>query len=144
MNRMAKRKQRTTSMLRTTSITSIAVVVRGLLFGDQGLGATLPVPCRAGSCAPKTAVPGFTTARRGFETSGKATAVQSGNTLTVSPASNQAILNWSSFNVSADGKVVFQQPSSSSIALNKIYQNSPSTIFGQLTANGQVYLLNPN
>ena len=38
----------------------------------------------------------------------------------------------------------FQQPGSTSIALNKIYQNSPSSIFGSLSANGQVYLLNPN
>ncbi len=87
--------------------------------------------------------PGFTQPG-GFVTSGQATAVQSGNTLTVNQTSAQAILNWSSFNVSADGKVVFQQPGATSVALNKIFQASPSAIFGQISANGQIYLINPN
>src|SRR5262249_7623441 len=63
---------------------------------------------------------------------------------TVNQATNQAILNWSSFNISADGKVQFVQPGANSVALNRIYQQNPSSIFGQLTANGQVYLVNPN
>jgi filamentous hemagglutinin len=114
-----------------------------LLCGSASVtAATLPVPCTSASCASNT-TPGFT-APAGFVTSGQATATQSGNTLTVSQASTQAILNWSSFNVSADGKVVFQQPGATSIALNKIYQASPSSIFGQISANGQIYLINPN
>jgi filamentous hemagglutinin len=114
-----------------------------LLCGSASVtAATLPVPCTSASCAPNK-TPGFT-APAGFVTSGQATATQSGNTLTVSQTSGQAILNWSSFNVSADGKVVFQQPAATSIALNKIYQASPSSIFGQITANGQIYLINPN
>jgi len=80
----------------------------------------------------------------GFVTSGAATAVSNGSTLTVNQTTDQAILNWQSFNISADGKVIFNQPSSTAIALNKIYQASPSAIFGSLTANGQVYLINPN
>jgi filamentous hemagglutinin len=116
-----------------------------LLCGNVSLAATLPVPCAVGSCAPagKNPTPGFT-APGGFVTSGQATATQSGNTLTVNQTSSQAILNWASFNISSDGKVVFQQPGSTSIALNKIFQQSPSSIFGQLTANGQIYLINPN
>src|SRR5262249_38212723 len=42
------------------------------------------------------------------------------------------------------GKVVFNQPAASSIALNRIFQASPSQIFGMLQANGQVYLVNQN
>jgi filamentous hemagglutinin len=116
-----------------------------LLCGSASVAATLPVPCAVGSCAPagKNPTPGFT-APTGFVTSGQATATQSGNTLTVNQTSSQAILNWASFNISSDGKVVFQQPTTTSIALNKIFQQSPSSIFGQLTANGQIYLINPN
>jgi filamentous hemagglutinin len=116
-----------------------------LLCGSVSVAATLPVPCAVGSCAPagKNPTPGFT-APTGFVTSGQATATQSGNTLTVNQTSSQAILNWASFNISSDGKVVFQQPTTTSIALNKIFQQSPSSIFGQLTANGQIYLINPN
>ncbi len=43
------------------------------------------------------------------------------------------------------GKTVrFKQPSSNAIALNRIHQDSPSEIFGNLTANGQIYLINQN
>jgi len=97
--------------------------------------ATLPVPCAAGSCGPN--VPAFVT-------SGSATAQQSGKTLTVEQQSSSAALNWYSFNVSADGKVVFEQPNATAIALNRIYQASPSSIFGSISANGQIYLVNPN
>ncbi|HTY48690.1 MAG TPA: filamentous hemagglutinin family protein [Steroidobacteraceae bacterium] len=115
-----------------------------------GAGPQLPVPCYSGSCAPAAnkatgaSFPGFGSSPAGFVTSGSATATQSGNTLKVTQSSAQAILNWSSFNIGAGGQVIFQQPSSTAIALNKIYQSSPSSIFGALTANGQVYLINPN
>jgi len=93
----------------------------------------LPLPCAAGAC-------GVT----GFVTSGTANTVQAGNSLTVKQGSDKAILNWASFNISADGKVSFQQPTANSIALNRIFQQDPSAIFGQLTANGQIYLINAN
>lgn len=96
----------------------------------------LPVPCAAGACG----VNGPTT----WNTVGTASAAQKGNTLTVKQTSASAVLNWSQFNIGAGGSVVFNQPSSSSVALNRIYQASPSSIFGQLTANGQVYLVNLN
>jgi filamentous hemagglutinin len=98
-------------------------------------GTQLPVPCLAGNCG---------TNAKGFVSTGSATATQVGKTLSVSQTSNTATLNWSSFNISADGKVVFQQPTSSSIALNKIFDANPSSIFGALTANGQIYLINAN
>src|SRR3984893_344442 len=110
-------------------------------FPGAAVAAQLPMPCLPGICAAPN--PAFA-ANPNFVTSGQATATQSGNTLTVNQTSNQAILNWASFNISADGKVQFVQPGATSIALNRIYQQSPSAIFGQLTANGQVYLINPN
>jgi filamentous hemagglutinin len=94
----------------------------------------LPVPCAPGACA----------ATKSFVTSGAATAVQSGTTLSVNQTSNTATLNWSSFNISSTGKVVFKQPSSNAIALNRIYDSNPSSIFGALTANGQIFLINAN
>jgi filamentous hemagglutinin len=115
--------------------------------GRQGAqAATLPVPCVASTCIatnpanPKATNPGA----QPFVTSGSATATQVGNTLTVNQTSANAILNWQSFNISADGAVRFQQPTATSVALNRIYQQSPSSIFGSLSANGQVYLINPN
>ncbi len=95
----------------------------------------LPVPCVATSCGSGV---------KGFVSSGAASGLQSGNTFKVSQTSNTATLNWSSFNIGANGKVVFTQPSSTSIALNRIFDTNPSSIFGALTANGQIYLINAN
>ena len=75
---------------------------------------------------------------------GKATATQTGNQLTVNQTTPAALLNWSSFNISADGKVEFKQPDVSSTAINRIFQADPSKLFGSLSANGHIYLLNQN
>lgn len=98
--------------------------------------ADLPVPCVAGSCGQN----GPTT----WVTSGNAAAVLAGNSLTINQTTQNATLNWQSFNISADGTVTFQQPDASSVALNRIWQADPSRIFGALNANGRVYLLNQN
>lgn len=119
----------------------VSAVIGGVVgagFVDQALAAKLPVPCLAGACGPATGAP------VGFVSSGTATSVQSGNLLTINQSSSKAILNWQSFNVSADGKVVFNQPSKSSVALNRIFDGNPSAIFGNVSANGQIYLVNPN
>lgn len=94
----------------------------------------LPLPCQPGSCASNTS----------FVGNGAATAVAAGNKLTITQTSNNATLNWASFNIGANGKVVFQQPSSQSIALNRIFDANPSAIFGTVSANGQIYLINSN
>ena len=99
-------------------------------------GTQLPMVCTAGSCGPKGPA--------SFVGSGQAGATYVGNTLTVQQTSEQAVLNWASFNVSADGKVLFKQPNGQAIALNEIFQASPSQIFGLIQANGQVYLVNQN
>jgi len=58
---------------------------------------------------------------------------------------DNSILYWDSFNISADSRVEFIQPSASHIALNRIApQISPSQILGRLDANGRVYLINQN
>jgi filamentous hemagglutinin len=114
----------------------LSVIVSALLAGTAAAGPVLPTPCATGACG--AAGPAQ------FVTGGAATAVATQNTLTINQTSNSAILNWSSFNVGANGSVSFHQPAASSIALNRIFQNSPSQIFGNLSANGQVYLVNLN
>src|SRR5271167_2699855 len=107
-----------------------------MLAAPSVAGTQLPIVCTAGSCGPN--------APASFLGAGQATATAVGNTLTVQQSSEQAILNWASFNVSADGKVIFKQPDTSAIALNQIFQASPSQIFGLIQANGQIYLVNQN
>ena len=67
------------------------------------------------------------------------------DTVTGNPNGDNSILWWDSFNISADSRVEFIQPSSSHIALNRIARDTnPSIINGRLVANGHVYLINPN
>ena len=68
----------------------------------------------------------------------------SAQSLRVDQSSQNAILNWQNFSIGAGNSVVFQQPSASSVALNRVLGNSASEIFGSLTANGQLFLVNPN
>ncbi|MEA3437331.1 MAG: filamentous hemagglutinin N-terminal domain-containing protein [Thermodesulfobacteriota bacterium] len=65
-----------------------------------------------------------------------------GSQMTVTQNTEKMIVDWSTFNIGANAGVQFVQPSATSAALNRIHDTSPSQIFGQLNANGQVFLLN--
>ena len=67
-----------------------------------------------------------------------------GNTLLIQQQSQNAAINWQSFNIGAGAAVNFAQPSASSITLNRVLGQNPSSILGNLTANGQIFILNPN
>ena len=64
------------------------------------------------------------------------------NTLNVT-TSNQAVINWNSFNIAQHETVNFIQPFSSSQVLNRVMSGEMSTISGNLNANGIVVLVNP-
>ncbi|MFA7429910.1 MAG: filamentous hemagglutinin N-terminal domain-containing protein, partial [Rhodospirillaceae bacterium] len=66
------------------------------------------------------------------------------NTLDILQSSDRAIINWQSFSIGAGETVNFRQPSAASVTLNRVVGNDPSAIFGSLTANGTVMLVNPN
>ncbi|GLS42237.1 beta strand repeat-containing protein [Methylobacterium brachythecii] len=68
----------------------------------------------------------------------------SANQLTIQQSSQTAIVNWQGFSIGQGARVDINQPSSSSAILNRVTGSTPSTIAGQLNANGQVYLVNPN
>lgn len=68
----------------------------------------------------------------------------SGLTTTIQQNSAALAINWNSFNLDRDDIVNFIQPSASSIALNRILSSNGSQIHGQINANGQVILVNPN
>ncbi|MDI9335179.1 MAG: autotransporter-associated beta strand repeat-containing protein, partial [Cytophagales bacterium] len=80
----------------------------------------------------------------GVVTSGTGSISTAGNTLTVNQSSNVLGANWQSFSIGAGNTVIFNQPSSTAIAVNRVVGNSQSQIFGNLQANGQVFLINPN
>lgn len=62
----------------------------------------------------------------------------------INQASNKLAIDWQSFNIGADKKVTFVQPGKDSVALNRVVGSDGSKIMGQLNANGQVFLVNPN
>jgi len=69
---------------------------------------------------------------------------QSDLTTTINQSTKNLAIDWQSFNVNTNERVEFIQPDTSSIALNRILSNNGSTIQGQIDANGQVILVNPN
>lgn len=72
---------------------------------------------------------------------GSATPVANGSRLDVTVSQN-AFLNWRSFNIAPGETTTFHQPSPASIVWNKINDANPSQIWGRLNANGVVVLMN--
>jgi filamentous hemagglutinin family protein len=67
------------------------------------------------------------------------------STVTVTQSSQNAVINWQSFNIGAGETTRFIQPNSSATILNRVTGDAnPSQIFGTLTANGRVFVINPN
>ncbi len=75
---------------------------------------------------------------------GQASIATAGATMNIQQSSQRAILNWQSFNIGANATVNFQQPNAGAVALNRVLGADPSAIYGNLNANGQVFLLNPS
>lgn len=123
---------------RNTNSSTVRGAVALILAGAAtARAATLPVPCPPSACNGGK-VSGWSS------TPGAASYVQSGNSAKVTQNQNSVVLNWQSFNISSDGTVTFVQPSSSAVALNRVFDVNPSTINGALNANGQIYLINQN
>ncbi|MCP4430624.1 MAG: filamentous hemagglutinin N-terminal domain-containing protein, partial [Gammaproteobacteria bacterium] len=66
------------------------------------------------------------------------------NTTLIQQTTDHSIINWQSFSIAGDEYVQYIQPNTASISLNRVIGGNPSSILGSLSANGQVYLVNPN
>lgn len=62
----------------------------------------------------------------------------------ITQTTDRAIIDWKSYNIGANEHVQYYQPSAASVSLNRVTGQDPSQILGRLTANGQVFLVNPN
>src|SRR5918994_977632 len=70
---------------------------------------------------------------------------QGTSSVTVTQSSQNAVINWQSFNIGAGEITRFVQPNSSATMLNRVTGDAnPSTIFGTLQGNGRVFVINPN
>ncbi len=74
-------------------------------------------------------------------TQGQATFDAAGNRLTVTNTPG-TVINWQTFNIPAGNTTHFQQQGANSSVLNRVVTNDPSKIFGTLSSNGRVILVN--
>ena len=72
---------------------------------------------------------------------GTATFNQAGSVLTVTNSTG-AIINWDKFSIKTGETTHFAQTAASSTVLNRVL-NDPTVIYGTLSSNGQVWLVNP-
>ncbi|MEX4237366.1 filamentous hemagglutinin N-terminal domain-containing protein [Haemophilus influenzae] len=75
---------------------------------------------------------------------GNATVSQAGNKMTIDQTTPTTQINWESFDIGQNKEVEFKQPTTNSVAYNRVTGGNASQIQGKLTANGKVYLANPN
>jgi filamentous hemagglutinin family protein len=68
--------------------------------------------------------------------------VSLGSSTVINQSTPTLAIDWVSFDVSATESVRFNQPSASSVALNRVTSGSPSSIFGRIDANGKIILVN--
>ncbi|MFY8095857.1 MAG: beta strand repeat-containing protein [Niveispirillum sp.] len=106
---------------------------RRLLAGTALTGATLIL---AGTAIANPVDPTVVQGTVGFSSSGSVLEVRQG--------SDRAIIDWRGFDIAAGETTRFVQPGSGSIALNRVTGGQVSSISGSLTANGRIFLINPN
>ena len=81
----------------------------------------------------------------GEVTAGSATfSSPNADTLHINQHTDKVVIEYPSFSIGSGETVQFIQPDSNSIALNRVIGSDVSQIFGQLQANGQVFLVNSN
>src|SRR3984885_10796703 len=63
--------------------------------------------------------------------------------VTINQSSQNAIINWQTFNIGQGETTTFNQPNSAATALNRVIGGQgPSFLDGTLTANGRVFIVN--
>ncbi|MDP2157345.1 MAG: filamentous hemagglutinin N-terminal domain-containing protein, partial [Nitrospirota bacterium] len=83
--------------------------------------------------------------RGGTVVGGSATiSVPNAATMNINQSSNKAIINWNGFDINTNELVKFVQPGTSAVILNRVVGADPSSILGQMQANGRVFIVNPN
>ena len=115
---------------------------KGRLFSSTGVGALLCL--MVASLANPAAAAAQTLPGGGRVAAGEASIATGPQTLTVTQSSQRAVIDWQSFSIGANNRVVFDQPNSTAVALNRVLGADPSVILGSLTANGRVFLVNGN
>ena len=93
-------------------------------------------PADAASIAANTLPSG------GSFVAGSGSFARAGTQLTVSQSTQRAVVDWQSFSIGPAAKVAINNGAQGA-TLNRVTGGDPSRLFGQLTSQGTVYLLNP-
>lgn len=117
------------------SSTSAASVSAGGCFGLKALAASLMVACGVTAFAQPT---------NGVVSAGSATIGGTPGAMVITQTTANVAINWQSFGIRAGESVQFVQPVTRSVAMNRVVGPDPSSILGSLSANGKVFLVNPN
>lgn len=113
-------------------------VLRTVMRGQTALGSVLSLAAFGAGSA--YAGPVGTTV-----ISGDVSITTSGTSTVYNQTTNTAILNHDSFNIEQNESVHFEQPTTNSLAVNRVIGNDlPTTISGKLTATGNVWVINPS
>ena len=126
-NRATSRKESLASLRRKALPLSLSLLL---------CGALASAPAQAGSVGRTTTPTG------GSIVGGSGSISQDGASVVINQLSQKLALDWQSFNLGQDATVRFNQPGTSAVALNRILDQNPSQIFGQISSNGQVFLIN--
>jgi filamentous hemagglutinin family protein len=63
-------------------------------------------------------------------------------TTTNGAGSNHSAINWNSFSIGSGNTTNFVQPNAGSLSINRVVTNTPSQLFGTLSSNGKLVLVN--
>ena len=97
----------------------------------------------AGTLLASTAEPVLALPQSGQVAAGDAQIASNAAEMAIHQNSQNAVINWQSFNIAAGERVSVLQPNAQAALLNRVLGSNPSEIFGQLQANGRVFLVNP-
>lgn len=112
----------------------LRMVGRVVLVASVLVAASLVVGVPSADALPTGFTPVF----------GTVTAVPDGTTYRITQTSASAIVNFSTFSISAGETVTVAQPDADSILLLRVIGGDASTLAGRLESNGTVVLVNPN
>ena len=133
---------------------TLAHSIAAALYGDNAAGvpntrlapkpATVVAAATAAMALATLPVPGMANPQGGTVAAGSATIEQTSVTrVDINQRSDKAIIDWRGFNVGPNEHTNFNQPSGSSVTLNRVGGPGASAIDGRVTANGNVFIVNP-
>ena len=128
----------------TARITNSDPPAAGTRFKLRPLARSIHLALIPGLAASVLINPASAAPTGGVVQAGAGSISHSSTVTTINQQSARLAIDWATFNVGASESVNFHQPGRTAEALNRIFDQNPSEIFGQINANGRVLLMNPN